>query len=329
VYGIAREVYGRDVARLALLLHITLLPILMLSSVLTNQHIAVAWLYVGIYIWLKAGRASWSGPILAGVFIAIGTIMRPIGIIVIAAILVNEVLGWIQGKTKPKWVEILRRLVTPVAAYQVILLLAGLLVSQTGISPEGLANKDPLWKLVAGLNSASYGSYSTQDEVRLSYGYLEEEPRSQLEKEIITERLTAPVNMVKLPFLKIGKLWAEYQPTWFTFPGKQGTTFRYLGWPVSFDEVLAKYGGFERAVLYMLSLLAFWGGLRTMRRQFDHEKKRFLILILGAYTCAHLIVEVQSRYLYFLFFIVVIFASAELLRWSERITNWRTGGTPR
>ena len=62
VYGIAREAFSRKVAVLAMLLHITLLPILMLSSVLTNQHIGVALLYVGIYAWIKWGGA-WPGVI--------------------------------------------------------------------------------------------------------------------------------------------------------------------------------------------------------------------------------------------------------------------------
>jgi len=88
VYGIARECFSQRVAVLAMLLHVMMLPILVLSSVLTNQHIAIAWLYIGIYLWLKAGWRSWLIAIAAGIALAIGNAMRPIGIVVIAAIVV-------------------------------------------------------------------------------------------------------------------------------------------------------------------------------------------------------------------------------------------------
>lgn len=321
VYGIARETFGPEVARLAMLLHVTLLPILILSSVMTNQHIAVACLYIGIYVWLKWGKDSWWAPVVAGAAVAVGTIMRPIGIVVIAAIVVGELISCLQRRTKDQYIGSARRIISSVVAYQLVLFLAGTLFSQTGLSPDGLANNDPLWKLVAGLNASTYGSYSTADERLLNYGYLEPEKRTELEKEIITERLTSPGNLVRLPFVKIGKLWADYQPTWFTFPGKPGTHFNYLGWSISFDDAIERYRHFERGVLYILSLLAFWQVWKRLSREFTDERKRFLILILGAYTCVHLLVEVQSRYLYFLFFIIVTFAAAGML---EARSWWRS-----
>lgn len=324
VYGIALEAFDRNVARLALLLHITLLPILLLSSVLTNQHIAATWFYIGIYVWMKGGRTTWWAPGVAGAALAIGSIMRPIGIIVIAAIVVNEVISAIQQKSKNQWKQSLLKAGTAVAAYQLLLALISFLFSQSGISPEGLVNKDPLWKLVTGLNSAANGSYSTADEIRLNYGYMQIDKRTELEKELIKERLTSPKNMFKLPFIKIGKLWADYQPTWFTFPRMEGTNFNYLGWSISFDEAITRYWSIERAVMYILSILAFWRILKILRFEFHSVNKRFLVLILGAHTFVHLIVEVQSRYLYFLFAFIVIFSAVELFRikeWMSTIKN--------
>lgn len=315
VYGIAREVFNRDVARLALLLHVTLLPILILSSVLTNQHVAVAWLYIGIYVWLKFGGKTWWGPIVAGAAIAIGTMMRPIGIVVIAAIVVNELIRFIGSKAK--WKAMLKtsllRAAAAVIAYQGVLLLATMIFMQSGISPDGLKNNDPLWKFMVGLNTKANGGYSKGDERLVNHGYMDVDKRTALEKEIIIERLTSPRNMIKLPFVKIGKLWADYQPTWFTFPKVSGTYFNYLGWSVKYDDALDRYHRFERAVFYILAAFAFFGVIRSLRSRFNDHPQRLLILLLGAYTFIHVFVEVQSRYLYFLFVVIVVFAAVEML----------------
>lgn len=329
VYGIALEAFDRRVAKLALLLHVTLLPILMLSSVLTNQHVAAAWFYVGIYVWLKWGRGHWSAPLFAGALIAVGSSLRPIGIVIIAAMIVNELIVLLREKSKAQLWQSVRIAASAVVSYQLILLLIGAILMQTGISPDGLKNKDPLWKVVAGLNASSYGSYSADDDIRLNYGKMDPDLRTEMEMDMIKERLADTESMLKLPFLKIGRFWADYQPTWATFPGKEGSYFHYLGWTVSFDDVINRYRSFERAVFYLLSLLAFWGIWKILRQHsqqhsrqhFANDHKRFLILLLGAYTFVHLIIEVQARYLYFAMFIVVIFAAAELLNVRERLTS--------
>jgi len=318
VYGIAREAFSRKTAVLAMLLHVTLLPLLLMSSVLTNQHIAAAWLYCGLYVWLKFGRVSWFGAGAAGALIAVGQVMRPIGIVVIAAIAVNELIRLAAQRSKREVFGAMKAGVA-VAAYWLVFTLAGTILSQTGISPDGLRNNDPLWKFMTGLNAAANGSYSKGDERLLNYGYMNPEKRTALEKEIIRERLTDRRNMVKLPFVKIGKLWADYQPYWFTFPKKSGTSFLYLGWTVRFDEVIGTYRQFERAVFYWLALPAFCGVIRFLRREFADGKKRLIVLVIGAYTFAHLFVEVQPRYMYFLFGPLLAFSAEEWLYWKSRL----------
>lgn len=325
VYGIARKCYSERVAVLALLLHVTLLPILVLSSVLTNQHIAVAWFYVGIYLWLKAGWRSWWLAAAAGAALAIGNIMRPIGIVILAAIAVNAVIRLLEQPVRRTWREAARVLAVA-GAYWIVLLLAGLLLTQSGISPDGLRNNDPLWKFVAGLNAEMNGSYSQADEQLLNYGYMDPEERTKREQEIIRQRLTSVHNMAKLPFVKIGKMWADFQADWFTFPNKSGTSLNYLGHSLSFDEVLTRYRHFERAVFYLLAVAAFAGILRFFRQEFAaNDRVRLLMLIIGAYTFVHLLVEVQSRYMYFLFGIILIFSAQMLLLWTDALRKrWKS-----
>jgi hypothetical protein len=311
VYGIAREAFSRKVAVAAMLLHITLLPLLLMSSVLTNQHIGVALLYVGIYVWIKRG-GTWPGAAAAGAILALGNVMRPIGIVVVAAVVVNAGMHWLRRPSRPALFGILRA-GGAAGTYAAVFAIISLLFSYTGLSPDGLRNNDPLWKFVVGLNAEQNGTYSTADERLLNYGYMEPQKRTELELAIIRERLTSVRNLVKLPFVKIGKLWADYQPDWFTFPKKSGTTFHYLGWPVSFDDAIERYRMFERAVFYFLAAAAFWGILRFTASQDPSDAKRLLMLIFGAYTFVHLLVEVQPRYLYFLFGILVMFSADVLL----------------
>src|SRR5690606_28038294 len=111
---------SQRVAVLAMLLHVMMLPILVLSSVLTNQHIAIAWLYIGIYLWLKAGWRSWLIAIAAGIALAIGNAMRPIGIVVIAAIVVNALIQLLRKRSKDVWLGAARA-ATTIVAYAVMI----------------------------------------------------------------------------------------------------------------------------------------------------------------------------------------------------------------
>jgi hypothetical protein len=244
--------------------------------------------------------------------IALGNVMRPIGIVVIAAVVVNEGMRWLRRPSRTALFGLLRAGGTA-ASYAAVFAIISMLFSHTGISPDGLKNNDPLWKFVVGLNAEQNGTYSTADERLLNYGYMDPQKRTELEKSIIYERVTSLRNLVKLPFVKIGKLWADYQPDWFTFPKKTGTQFNYLGWSVSFDDAIERYRHFERAIFYFLAAAAFWGICRFTASRDPSDAKRLLMLIFGAYTFVHLLVEVQPRYLYFLSGILVIFSAAVLL----------------
>ncbi len=90
IYLIVRKMVSeRSAAVVALLYAVYPAPIL-LSSVLTNQHISTFLIYLGIYILMR--KSNVKNLIIAGTCFGVGNLMRPDGIIVISAIVIASVI---------------------------------------------------------------------------------------------------------------------------------------------------------------------------------------------------------------------------------------------
>ncbi|AIK54899.1 hypothetical protein AOD68_27640 [Bacillus anthracis] len=82
------------------LLYALYIPSIVLSSLLTNQHIATFLFYLGFYLLITKGLTHKYMWIFIGIFLALGDIMRPLGAFVLIAVALYVFLQGILGKSK-------------------------------------------------------------------------------------------------------------------------------------------------------------------------------------------------------------------------------------
>lgn len=277
-----------------------------LAAVLTNQHIAVFFYYLAVWLLIRRERLSFPSAALAGLCIAIGNVMRPLGVVVILALLcwaITRLLTHGKGLLRESAAVCLTILL-----YFAVTWAFSKLTVLSGLNPAGLTNNLPLWKFLIGLNPASGGAWNQAD-----YDYYYFLPAAQQEAEIkaaILQRISSgPAALLKMLWQKTRTLWASPEDLYWGF-GHLDQTDSLLGVPIATLLQAIKYA--DRGVFLLasaLSLPALWNGVRQ-----KGERKTTLLLsfLLCGYFAVHLIIEVQSRYRYFLMPSLFLLAGAGL-----------------
>ena len=114
---------------------------MLLTSVLTNQHIAVFFLLLGIE--LTVGERKWWRQLLGGVSMGIGNLMRPESVIVILAMLCCGVLFLLENPGKKNAAAAASMLALVLLGYFGIQKGTGVLLQGLDIAPNGIRNNDP------------------------------------------------------------------------------------------------------------------------------------------------------------------------------------------
>ena len=277
-----------------------------LAAVLTNQHIAVFFYYLAVWLLVRKERLSFPSAALAGLCIAVGNVMRPLGVVVVLALFCWAVVRLLEhGK------GLLRE--SAAVGLTIFLYFAATWVFSkltvlSGLNPAGLTNNLPLWKFLIGLNPASGGAWNQAD-----YDYYYFLPAAQQEAEMkaaILQRVSSgPAALLKMLWQKTRTLWASPEDMYWGF-GHLDQTASVLGVPIVKLLQALKYA--DRGVFLLasaLSLPALWNRFRQ-----KGEKKIILLLsfLLCGYFAVHLIIEVQSRYRYFLMPCIFLLAGAGL-----------------
>ncbi|MQS75894.1 ArnT family glycosyltransferase [Companilactobacillus halodurans] len=284
VYQLSIKLFNKvKIARLAVFLLMIDLDWFALNSQADNQYIGMMFFLLTFYLILKDRYWSY---ILAGVTLGLGSIVRPIGPVIIAGIVVYALLFLFISNNKFDWSKILKVLITLVI-YQVIFSGAGLMVKSSGLNSFGLSNRDSEWKFVVGLDANSNGSY---DQGMVNRFDLSESRNKMSKKEhqVIKENvanLNATHGWLKLFWHKNETLWA----------GRSGT-IDFTGLETKHSLSLTnhiKLLGYLGSV--MLIIFSWIGSLCLWKK--SHDKEMFLILLpLMAYAVVQLLIEVQGRY---------------------------------
>ena len=87
VYAIARRFLSEPAAMTASLLYALYPAPYFLAAALTNQHIAAFFYYLGIWLLVRQKKLARRWAALAGFCLAVGNLMRPLGAVVIVALL--------------------------------------------------------------------------------------------------------------------------------------------------------------------------------------------------------------------------------------------------
>ena len=269
-----------------------------LTTVFTNQHLASLLNYLGICFLLSGKDFALKSCILGGLFIAFGNIIRPEGVLSVAAAVC---LFAFTGKKLPeKAVSCL--------SFLAVYFLAGLLASQlfivTGLNPKGLTNEIPMYKFVVGLNYESIGRFTDSDAtIIMDTPPFNESKASMNEKAVsmIRERLSSPVS-------KLAVLAARKANIMWTAADTEGYPV-FQGRSNSEKSAFAVLDSLVMTALFGLAAVFFF---ITGKRGNLSPAAIFLAAFILATVCAFLAVEVQRRYGYILMPALFIAASTAL-----------------
>lgn len=300
IYLIAKKITNESAARSAALLYLFYPAPYFLAPVLTNQHFAAFMFFAAVYI-LMVDKFNFAiRGLLGGMIAAIGNAVRPLGLVIIVALIVWGIIELIRTK---KIIVIGLTVIMIITYYTSSWGISSYMIHKD-ISPYGLANNFPLWKFVVGLNEKSSGQYNLEDQSNIFY--IEDiNQRDKIAKETIKERLSiGPKRMAMFLIKKQAVMWASMD------------TLRW-GFYVYKDKILVPPEGFgviEYRVLktekmyYFTTLLGLALGLIGLvkRKKNIASLAQYIILILMAYYFVHLLIEVQVRYRYFAMILVFI-----------------------
>lgn len=283
-YILAMQLFNKvKIARLSVFILMIDLDWFALNSQADNQYLGMLLFLVTFYLVMKDKYWAYA---LAGVTLGLGSIIRPIGPVVIAGIVVYALLYMAIQNNQFHWKNLGKILITLII-YQVLFSAAGMAIKGSGLNSYGLTNRDSEWKFVVGLDANSNGSY---DQGMVNRFNLKDSraKMSRQEHQIIRENvqnLNASHGWFKLFWNKNETLWASRAIT-IDFTGFET---RHSLRVSNFVKLLGYMG---TVVLIILS----WIGSLKLWKDNSNVKTFLLVLPLMAYAVVQLLIEVQGRY---------------------------------
>jgi 4-amino-4-deoxy-L-arabinose transferase and related glycosyltransferases of PMT family len=286
LYLSASKAFHESCGRVAALAYLFYIPNIIMCSVLTNQHISVFLFTGGCFLLLK-GRNRVGYWLLAGLAIGLGHLMRPIGIVYLAGIVLFVLLMiWQQwrGSIKKQAATTAGKLGAVIVVYYLVQILASISLTSSLVTEHSLFDGDKYWKFMVGLNAQTNGSWNKEDAAYTNqYSFGEERHQAELVK--IRERLEDKGELIALFGRKLVIMWGspDSSPYWSLQGVADSRELESIlhQWERPLYVLMGAFG--------VVSMAALW---RTGK---GNEALLFLILLL-LYVGAHLLVEIQPRY---------------------------------
>ena len=282
-YILAMQLFKNvSVARLTVFILMIDLDWFALNSQADNQYLGMLLFLVTFYLIMKNQYWAYA---MAGITLGVGSIIRPIGPVVIAGIVVYALLYLFIHNNQFNWSGLGKILITLVI-YQVIFSAAGMTIKSSGLNEYGLTNRDSEWKFVVGLDANSNGSYDQGMVNRFNLKDSRAKMSAQ-EHQVIRENisnLNSTHGWLKLFWNKNETLWAS-----------RSTTIDFTGFETQHSlkvSNMAKLLGYMGTV--MLIIFSWIGSLKLWHNK--NQKTFLLVLPLMAYAVVQLLIEVQGRY---------------------------------
>lgn len=280
-----------------------------LVPVLTNQHISMFFMLFGLTVLFEA--KSWKGFALSGALLAVGNLMRPEAVILVAALGCLCLCSFIQQPGKKRLMQLLAALAAVGLAYFAVQKAAEWILYALDIAPYGLGNSVPEWKLVVGLNTQTGGSLTMADVGAL---YITD-PAERHEEcmAIVKGYIDGCANLPAFFFGKFIDFWRTGEDFSFALGGINAWETTRLG--LTYERLFAMLGGIETAERFFAYGLTAAGcvmlGLGAAKRR--SRRAAGLPLIIAAILCGivlvYLIIEIQPRYRYIAMPFIFIMAS--------------------
>lgn len=309
IYRLAARFLPKHCALIAAFLYAVHPGQIALVPVLTNQHISMFFMLFGLSVLFEA--RSWKGFVLSGALLAVGNLMRPEAVILVAALGCLCLCSFIQKPGKRRLVQLITALAAVVLTYFAVQKAAAWILYALDAAPYGLGNQAPEWKLMIGLNTETGGHMTTADAAAL---YITDPAaRHEACMAVVKGYVDACANLPAFFFGKFTDFWKTGEDFSFVLGEINAWESTRLG--ITYDRLFAGLGGIETAERFFSYVLTAVGCFLLGLGSAKNSRRRApeLPLIIAAILCGivlvYLIIEIQPRYRYIAMPFVFIMAS--------------------
>ncbi|MDZ5606565.1 glycosyltransferase family 39 protein [Bacillus pseudomycoides] len=288
IYLITKKVFNEWSGRIAGLLYSLYIPSIMMTSVLTNQHLATFLFYLGFYLLIAKGLSSQYTWIFIGLTLSLGDIIRPLGMLILVAVVIYIFLQGMLGQPKKVIFNSFKKLSGILIVFYLVHYVISYAFITSGITQYPLSNRDSLWKFVLGFNHETRGSYSDTDAAHIMSFEIGEKREAE-EKRIIKERLADKQEVLALFKNKFALMWGDIDasPYWsLNMEGKE-----------DLKETSLKYERYMYIATMLFGIVSLLSLIATKQKNYYYTP--FCLLIIG-YILIHFLIEIQARYRYFI-----------------------------
>lgn len=283
-YKIVEKIFNNvKMARLSLLLLMIDLDWFALNSQADNQYIGSMLFLLTFYLILQNKYWTYA---LAGLTLALGAIVRPIGPVIIAGIVVFAIFYLWMNNDRLNW-DALVKVALTLVIYLIIFAGAGAMIKSSGLNEYGLSNRDSEWKLVIGLDYRSTGTYDAglvnQFDLKASRATMKKQEMKVIKQNI--DNVKQDNRLSDLLWNKNSILWAQ-----------RANTIDFTGIEVNHSQKTIKWVQYAGYIGSILIIIFSWIGSLVLFKKKDAKGIFLLVLPLMAFVIVQLFIEVQGRY---------------------------------
>ena len=300
------------------------------SGVLNNQHECMLLEALGIYAFLRAGKAGKASPlryILPGLLLSAANLFRPTASVICIALGIVLAARFFCGRD---WKD-LAGLALLAGAYLAVRFLADRLFTDSGIAPNGITIGNLWFKLSLGLTGDGITGISTTDAEHTNLFYDLQHYGFDYGA-YNTAAFRYILGLVKKPFSVIGYVFGKV----VNYAGTTDAQYMFT------NPEFLESGRFPVRIvngagmtLYAVSLLGSLAGLRGKAGK-EREFPAVWALIFLGYSVSYIFLEAQTRYRYEQYYALFLMGMPAVLEqadsWIRRMKERRTapsGGTER
>ena len=288
IYLISKELSNKKAASIISIIYSIFLFPLLFPSLLSNQILSMLLVLIVIYLWIRQKRITVFRSIVIGILLVIAEVLqRDIFIIVIGFVFY---LVFLIIKKKEKKMLFLSMMCI-VSTFIILLVTTSYVFKVTGISPNGLANKNPAWRVLEGIHVSSNGRIQEDD---FKYLGSVEKTKKELNRRIREDYLDFP----KLFLNKIKTIWFSSDIGRFFNDNKEEEEIQFY---IMVNQFFVYF-------FFIMSLLS----VITIFKKIYKSPQIFISFILVSYFIYYLIVEVTPEYAYSLQILEAVLASITL-----------------
>lgn len=288
IYLISKELSNKKAASIISIIYSIFLFPLLFPSLLSNQILSMLLVLIVIYLWIRQKRITVFRSIVIGILLVIAEVLQRDIFIIVIGFVFYLVFLIINNKEKKM---LFLSMMCIVSTFIILLVTTSYVFKVTGISPNGLANKNPAWRVLEGIHVSSNGRIQEDD---FKYLGSVEKTKKELNRRIREGYLDFP----KLFLNKIKTIWFSSDIGRFFNDNKEEEEIQFY---IMINQFFVYF-------FFIMSLLS----VITIFKKIYKSPQIFISFILVSYFIYYLIVEVTPEYAYSLQILEAVLASITL-----------------